>query len=40
MNGIIQKKENIKHHYDHCAITRGQDVYEDCLFPLNHHHSS
>ncbi len=34
------KEENIKHHYDHCAITRGQDVYKDCLSPLKHRHFS
>jgi hypothetical protein len=32
--------KNIKHHYDHCAITRGQDVYKDCPFPSKHCHSS
>lgn len=29
---------NIKHHYDHCAITYGQNVYKDCPYPLNHRH--
>jgi hypothetical protein len=32
------KEVNIKHHYDHCAITYGQNVYKDCPFPLNHRH--
>ncbi|CAF4998505.1 unnamed protein product, partial [Rotaria sp. Silwood1] len=34
------RKDNIKHYYDHCGITYGQDVYKDCPFPLNHHHHS
>lgn len=32
------KEENIKHHYDHCSITYGQDVYKDCPLPFKHHH--
>jgi hypothetical protein len=32
------KDEHIKHHYDHCAITYGQDVYKDCPFPFKHSH--
>ena len=26
--GYNTKQDKIKHHYDHCAITRGQDVYK------------
>ena len=33
-------EENIKYHYDHCAITREQNVYKDCLSPLKHRHFS
>ena len=33
------QEENIKQHYDHCAITYGRDVYKDCPFPLKHRHS-
>jgi hypothetical protein len=32
------KEVNIKHHYGHCAITYGQNVYKYCPFPLNHRH--
>ncbi len=34
------KEQNIKHHYDHCAISYGQNVYNGCPSPLKHHHSS
>jgi hypothetical protein len=33
-------QRNIKHYYNHCGITRGRNVYNDCPFPSNHHHSS
>ena len=34
------KEENIKHHYDYCAITSGRDMYKDCPSPLKHRHFS
>jgi hypothetical protein len=34
------KEENIKHYYEHCAITHGQNVYKDCPSPSKHRHFS
>jgi hypothetical protein len=34
------KPQNIRNYYNHCCITRGQNVYKDCPKPNTHHHPS